>query len=181
MRASIGWIVALSSFAVTSFGADESFFQEAARAGMAEVALGELATGKGSTDRVKTFGRLMVEEHGAANAKLKAAAAKSGVTLPSDLAPDALETRNKLEALSGREFDRAYLGSQREAHAATLKLLENEIANGKDAAAKAWARETLPVVKRHAENVGSADAPPGAHDVEHAAGTPGLTDSPAVR
>lgn len=181
MRRSFSWIVALSSFAVTSFAADEAFFQAAARAGAAEVALGELGAAKGSTDRVKSFGRLMVEEHGAANAKLKAAAAKSGVTLPTELAPEALEARKKFEAMSGREFDRAYLGWQREAHAATLKLLENEIDSGSDAAAKAWAREALPMVKRHAETVGTADAAPGAHDVEHAAATPGLTDSPAVR
>src|SRR6187200_2352393 len=105
MRARIVWIVTLSSLTAPSFAADEVFFQNAAQAGMAEVALGQLAATKGSSNSVKTFGRRMVDEHGAANLKLKAAAAKSGVKLPIDLAADALATQKELESLSGSAFD----------------------------------------------------------------------------
>lgn len=173
MRAHIAWIVTLSSLAAPSLAADDAFFEDAARAGLAEVALGQLAATKGSGEGVKTFGRQMVEEHGAANASLNAAAAKSGVKLPTSLAEDAQATRRKLESLSGSDFDLAYLDAQRDAHAKTIELLKKEIANGSDRAAKAWAAETLPTVQRHAELIGSIGEKPGEHVLEHAVGTPG--------
>lgn len=178
MRARIAWIVLVSSLSAPSFAADETFFHEAARGGMAEVALGQLAATKGSKDSVKSFGRLMADEHTAANGKLQAAAAKSGVTLPTDLPADAVATRSKLQSLSGGAFDLAYLDSQRKAHASTLQLLQKEIASGTDPAAKAWATEALPTVKRHAEMIGSLDAMPGEHEREHAVGTAGPADAP---
>jgi putative membrane protein len=179
MRARIAWILTLGSLAVPAFAADETFFHEAARAGLAEVALGKLAATKGSSERVKAFGQQMVAEHEAANARLKAAAAESNVTLPADLAADARATQQKLESLSGNAFDQAYTESQARAHARTIDLLEKQIEDGSDAAAKGWARETLPTMQRHAETIGSLDArPPGEHHVEHAVGTAGPADAP---
>jgi putative membrane protein len=180
MRTSFAVIIALSSWSAPLLAADETFFHDAARAGMEEVALGQLGVSKGSSEGVKKFGRLMIDEHGAANAKLKAAAARSGVELPADLAadPEAEATRRKLELLTGKAFDQAYVESQSKLHAKAVRLLEKEIASGSDPAAKAWARDALPMMKRHAELVGSVDAVPGEHDVEHAVGTPGPADAP---
>jgi putative membrane protein len=178
MRARVVWIMTLSSLTVPSFAADETFFHEAARGGMAEVALGQLAVTKGTSDEIKTFGRLMVDEHGAANVKLKAAAAKSGVKLPVELGEDTLAARKELESLSGNAFDLEYVDSQRKAHAQTIALLEKEVASGTDPAAKAWASEALLTVKRHAEMIGSLDSKAGEHHLEHGAGTPGPADAP---
>lgn len=178
MRARIAWIVTLSSLSATSFAADEMFFHDAARSGMAEVALGQLAATKASSDNVKAFGRQMVAEHGAANTKLKAAAEKSGVQLPTDMTADAQAMQSKLQSLSGSAFDQAYAESQSKAHAQAVALLQKEIASGSDAAAKAWATEALPTVKRHAEMIGSLGEMPGEHEVEHAVGTPGPADAP---
>ena len=180
MRARMTWILTLSSLATPLLAADEPFFEEAARDGMAEVALGQLAATKGSSESLKAFGRLMVADHGAANVKLKAAAAKSGVQLPTDLSGEAQATHQKLQRLSGSAFDLAYSESQSQAHAKTLKLLEKEISSGTDPAAKAWASAALPTVKRHAEMIGGLGEPPGEHDLEHAVGTPGPADAPPV-
>ena len=180
MRTRIAWILTLTSMAAPLLAADETFFDEAARAGMAEVALGKLAAAKASTDRLQAFGRQMVGDHEAANEKLKAAAAKSGVELPTDMAEDAQATHKKLQLLSGGAFDLAYAESQSKAHATTLKLLQKEIASGTDPAAKTWAVDALPMVKRHAEMIGDAGEMPGEHELEHAVGTPGPADAPPV-
>jgi predicted outer membrane protein len=47
--------------------ADRAFIQTAAKGGVAEVALGELAGTHAKTDEVKKFGQRMVEDHGKAN------------------------------------------------------------------------------------------------------------------
>lgn len=178
MRTPTALILTMSLLSAPLFAADDMFFYEAARGGMAEVALGQLAADKASREDLKAFGRQMVADHGAANAKLRTAAAKSSVTLPTDLSAEAQSTLRKLQSLTGRAFDQAYVESQSKAHAQTVQLLKKEIASGSDPAAKTWATEALPTVERHAELIGSLDAMPGEHEREHAAGTAGPADAP---
>jgi putative membrane protein len=49
---------------------------------MAEVKLGQLATKRGDNTTVKEFGKQMIQDHSAANDKLKHVAAKDGLSLP---------------------------------------------------------------------------------------------------
>src|SRR5687768_18312704 len=66
---------------------DRKFMTDAAADGMAEVALGKLAAEKGSTQAVKEFGKMMVDDHTKANAELKSLAEKKDVTLPAGPRP----------------------------------------------------------------------------------------------
>lgn len=173
MQTRILWVMALCSVAAPLFAADELFLQEVSQRTEAEVAFAQLAATKGSTGHVRSFGDLTVGDLAPANAQLRAVALKSGVALPTYLTPEAKETQKKLESLSGSAFDLAYLESQSQTQAKTVRLLEEEIANGVNPFAIAWARNTLPMVKRHAEMVGALGKKPGEHDLEHAAGISG--------
>lgn len=59
------------------FAPDQQFVTEAAEGGMLEVKLGELASQKGVSQEVKTFGKTMVTDHTKVNEELKALAQKS--------------------------------------------------------------------------------------------------------
>ena len=61
---------------------DSSFLKRAAEGGMSEVELGQLAQQKASNPAVQGFGAMMVRDHTAADAKLKALAASEQVSLP---------------------------------------------------------------------------------------------------
>jgi len=61
---------------------DQSFYNNAAQGGMAEVQLGQMAEHKGQSVAVKDYGKMMVQDHTAANNKLKSIAAGKGVELP---------------------------------------------------------------------------------------------------
>lgn len=137
-----------SSLAMAA-SSDRAFYLKAAAGGMAEVEAGKLAQEKGSTEAVKNFGAKMVEDHAAANEKLMALAESKKIKLPKE--PDAKHKamQKKLSAKSGAAFDKAYIKAQISDHEATVALFEREIASGKDAEAKAFASETLPVVKAH--------------------------------
>lgn len=140
----------------TSFAAsnpDESFFKDAAQAGMAEVAAGRTAQEKGSSQAVKDFGAMMVKDHTAANAKLKKVAANKGVNLPDSPSIMQKAMNKKTDLHSGDSFDKDYIQGQIKAHKDTIELLQKEIESGKDPDGKAFATETLPKVKAHLDKI----------------------------
>jgi len=61
---------------------DKTFMKKAAKGGMMEVAMGNLAAQNGQSDDVKSFGKRMVTDHSKANDELKSIASQKGVTLP---------------------------------------------------------------------------------------------------
>lgn len=162
----------------TAASTDRAFYQKAAVGGMAEVEAGKLAQEKGSSDAVKSFGAKMVEDHTAANEKLMALAASKKIKLPNTLDAKHKAMQKNLSAKSGSAFDTAYIKGQITDHKATIALMEREIASGKDAEAKAFATETLPVVKEHMTmlqtmgKTSASGASMGGHTGSHSHTTP---------
>jgi putative membrane protein len=141
---------------IVSFAAsnpDESFFKDAAQAGMAEVATGRTAEEKGTSQDVKEFGAMMVKDHTAANAKLKKIAVNKGIELPDSPSMMQKATNKKTDLHSGDSFDKDYIQGQIKAHKDTIELLQKEIDSGKDPDGKAFAAETLPKVKAHLDKI----------------------------
>src|SRR5688572_21498543 len=62
----------------------QDFMQDAAHSGVAEVEMGKLAATNAQNAEVKSFGQMMMSDHGKANAELKSLASKKNVTLPTD-------------------------------------------------------------------------------------------------
>jgi putative membrane protein len=142
-------ICCLPLIAMAKDNPDESFFKNAAEAGMGEVEAGKMAQAKGTSPAVKEFAAMMVKDHSAANAKLKKIATAKGVELPSEpgMMQKAMAKKNDMK--SGESFDKDYIQGQIKAHKDTVELLQKEIDSGEDAEAKAFATETLPKVKMH--------------------------------
>ena len=132
---------------------DEEFMTKAAQGGMAEVKLGELAVSKAENAEVKAFGKLMVEDHGKANAELKDLAKKKNFTLPTDVNEDQKESYDELAKLSGKEFDEKYVEMMVEDHEKDIDLFQEQADDGEDAAVKAFAAKTLPTLKSHYEKI----------------------------
>ena len=64
--------------------ADRRFVTEAAGAGMAEVAHGQLAVQRASNQEVKNFAQRMIDDHTKANQELMQLAMNKGISLPHD-------------------------------------------------------------------------------------------------
>ena len=133
--------------------AQGNFYIEAAQGGMAEVELGQLAAQKANDPEVKSFGQMMVADHGKANAELQTVAGRKQVTLPATLAPNHQATMTQLQGLSGADFDRAYVNAMVTAHEKDVALFERQAANDADPDAKALAAKTLPTLKKHLEAI----------------------------
>jgi len=89
---------------------EELFLMKTAQAQKGEVALGKLAARRASSEEVKQFGRQMIEDHAKANQEIRRLAYSQGVELPTGIAAGQKEKAEQFSQLSGKEFDRAYIG-----------------------------------------------------------------------
>jgi putative membrane protein len=151
----VGLLIAVprANAATTVSMADKDFILAAAQGGMTEVKLGELAAQKGMRDDVKEFGQMMVKDHTAINDDLKALAAQKGVTLPDNLDAKHQGMVDKMTALTGSEFDNAYIGGMIKAHKKDAKAFKAESAKTQDADIKSFLDKSIPVVEAHLQHI----------------------------
>ncbi len=163
--------------------ADQKFMTKAAEGGMAEVALGRLASEHGGSDAVKQFGQRMVTDHGKANDELTQLAQQKGVSLPT--APDAKDQKliDRLSKLSGADFDRAYMRAMVRDHNKDVKEFQREAQRGKDADVQSWASKTLPTLQEHQQQakqlVATVKGKGGSRAARQSSSTEGGSASPS--
>src|SRR5262245_513273 len=136
-----------------TMSADSTFVKKMAHGGMAEVELGKLAAKNASSADVKAFGQRMVDDHGKAGDKLKAIAQKKSIAWPTGLDAKSQALHDKLAALNGEAFDRAYVKAMLSDHKKDAAELRTESKSGKDPDVKEWAAKTLPTVESHLSEV----------------------------
>lgn len=128
---------------------DDAFLKKAAQGGMAEVELGQLAVQKASNEQVKNFGQRMIDDHTKANDQLKQIAAQNHVDLPTQLDAKDQATKAKLEKLSGKQFDEAYMKDMVKDHKKDVAEFARESKQAKDPNVKSLAQQTLPTLREH--------------------------------
>jgi putative membrane protein len=146
----------------------ETFINQMAVAGKAEVELGNLATQRAQNADVKAFGQMMVKDHTQANTELIRIAKQMNVAPPTQLDMKHRELVDRLSKLTGADFDREYMTAMVMGHeevSAKLRTMSAETSTststgrsgqsvgttGSDAALKQWAGKTLPTVQQHLE------------------------------
>jgi putative membrane protein len=112
---------------------DKMFLRKAAEGGIAEVKLGQLAAQKGSSDDVKAFGQKMVDDHTKLNLEIAQVADSMGVMLPKSMNKEDQAEYDKLNALSGNDFDIEYLTFMVKDHHKDLHEFRIEAASPADA------------------------------------------------
>src|SRR5262245_45172074 len=132
-------------------GADQEFARKVAAGGEAELALAKLALQKSSSPEVKNLASRIQTDHMKANDELKKIASKEGWDLPAEPTADQKKVEQKLEKLSGAEFDREYTALMVKNHQANIPVFEREASRGSDPALKQFASSMLPTLKEHLE------------------------------
>jgi len=128
---------------------DRKFVEEAAKGGMAEVELGQLASQRAQSPDVKQFAQRMVTDHGKANDQLKQVASSKGVELPSGTDKSTQRKMDKLQKLQGAEFDKAYMNDMVKDHKKDVKDFQKQAKSAKDPDVKNFAAQTLPTLQEH--------------------------------
>jgi len=118
---------------------DKTFMKKAAKGGMMEVAMGNLAEQNGQSDDVKSFGKRMVSDHSKANDELKSIASQKGVTLPSK------------EPTLKWSSDKTFINMMVQDHEKDLAEFQEQAKTGSDPEVKKFAEDTAKMVQEHLE------------------------------
>jgi putative membrane protein len=116
---------------------DKTFIKKAAKGGLMEVAMGNMAEQNAKSDDVKSFGKRMVTDHSKANEELKGIAEKKGVTI-SDKEPTEKWTS-----------DKTYMNAMVKDHEKDLSEFREEASKGSDPDVKKFADDTAKVIQEH--------------------------------
>ena len=127
------------------------FLQKAAMSDMYEVEAGKIASQKGRSDAVKTFGQMMVDAHSKTSEELKGIVASESikVDLPAKLDAKHQKLIDDLNGASDADFDKTYAKQQVDGHQDAVSLFDAYAKKGDNAALKAFAQKTLPVIQQH--------------------------------
>jgi len=128
---------------------DREFVNKAATGNLAEVELGRVAAQRAARPSVRSFGERMVTDHGRSNAELTSLARSKGIEVPTALEPSQQAVRDRLSALSGNDFDRAYMSEMVRDHTEDIALFERAAEISTDPDLKAWAAQSLPMLREH--------------------------------
>lgn len=142
---------------MAGMSADMKFAMMAAMGGMEEVEMGKLAAEKGASDEVRQFGQRMVDDHSKANQELMQIASSKGMTLPTALDAKHQADMQKMAALSGEAFDKAYVKMMVKDHKKDVGEFQKESMRGTDPEIKAFATSTLPTLQEHLQMIQRID------------------------
>jgi len=119
----------------------------AAKGGMMEVHMGQMAEKQGQSADVKKIGARMVADHTKVNNELMALAQTKGVKL---------DTRHKMDKMDAANFDQMYLDQMVKDHDKDIAEFETEAKSGMDPEVKSFASKNLPTLKKHLEMIKAA-------------------------
>ena len=157
----IGVIAATAGVVHTTFAVDaqaestsafeQSYLYEATEGQQAEVALGQMAVQKASSDRVKQYGARMMQDHQRISEELGKLTRQEGIQETGELSMPHQRIQRMLSQLSGMDFDKAYMAFMVRDHIKLIGDWEQRSPTLADPRVKHWIAGLLPVLKDHLE------------------------------
>jgi putative membrane protein len=126
--------------------ADIEFIRKAADAHVRAKEIATLAVEKAGNAAVRAFAQQLVADHTRATAELMAR-----ISLQPPRPAQRKPVESVLDTLNGSAFDRAFLAMMIGDHETAVALFQREARDGRDDAVRAWAEQTLPMLRGHLE------------------------------
>jgi putative membrane protein len=128
---------------------DQMFVRDTMEGDDAQVAMSQLAQQKSSSQDVQQFGQKMVQIHSELNDQMRPAAKQLGVGEPKGPSKKEKQEIAKLEALSGPDFDTAYIQAMAKQQQHDLKEFKDEASSGQNPNVQQAAKQDEPVLTEH--------------------------------
>ncbi len=132
---------------------DKMFLRKAIEGGMTEVQFSQVAQQKATSADVKKFADRMVRDHTLLLQKLEPFAEQYGITPPKTLNKEHMAELDKLNSLSGDDFEKEYITVMSMAHHKDLKDFELEQRATDNNDLKANLDEATKVIARHTGHI----------------------------
>ncbi|MGC4896890.1 DUF4142 domain-containing protein [Micromonospora sp. DT31] len=167
---------------------DTQYLQAVHQVNLFEITSGNLAQQKGKNQQVKDLGKMFVTDHTQLDQTVQSTAQQLNVQLPADPTADQQKVLDKLNNLSGAEFDKAWVTAQLAGHVQAIQATQTEISQGSEQSVVQIAQDALPVLQAHydalvalAQTLGVPVPQTSASGTPSPGGTtsPGGTESPA--
>ena len=129
--------------------ADRAFIMKVSQGGMFEVEASKVANHKAREQDVVDLSVTEVHDHQLVGAKLMSIAQSLGISFPTTLNAGFQQRLDRLNSLSGAEFDDSYIKEMDAIHAIDVKAFASEAEHGRNSALRAFAHETVLIVRRH--------------------------------
>jgi putative membrane protein len=147
--AAVAVVVASAAFAQQAEDG-RKFLMEAIEGNFADVQFGSLAQTNAESPDVKSFGQMLIIDHGEANRNAGAAATMMNIEAPTGPNAEQTAARNKMRNMKGKEFDRAFVDHMAAEHKKTVDKYRNQ-AKAPDPSGQ-YAQNILPVVEKHLQD-----------------------------
>lgn len=135
---------------------DQQFMIDANRNALAGITLGQLALNQSQNNEVKQFAQAEVDEQVGVRNNLVRLAPNLGVDLPSEPTPRDQEVLRRMSALSGEQFDLAFMNETGiNAHLENAAIYQREAALGQNQDLVRLASQGLNLITQH-YNIASA-------------------------
>lgn len=132
------------------------FLTVASIGNLQEISASQQAMQKAKNADVRSFGQMMVKDHGDAEQKLLALIKSRGYQLSPAATGGILPDLNLKNA--GDKFDRLYVHGMVVNHRNTVETFQRYATTGKDPAVKAFAAQMLPTLKAHLARIKAIDS-----------------------
>lgn len=138
----------------TQMSGDTAFVSKALAGGEAEVQLGQLAQDKSQSQDVKLFGQKMVNDHSQMGDKwFKPLARQLGMSEPNGPSKKDKKLIERLQGLSGSEFDTEYIKAMVKDHQEDLKEFRTEAQSGQDPNVRQAAEQGTTIISHHLQMI----------------------------
>lgn len=145
--AATGAPAATESTAASSHAAQ--FLTDVIQTDNAEIRFGGAAETMGSTQAVKDFGKMLVDDHTKHKDKATQIATALNVPVPQGTTADADSEYNMATSMSGTGFDKDFLTAMVKGHQAAIDKFQMEAASSDPAQVTGFAKDSLPTLKKH--------------------------------
>ncbi|MER6178766.1 DUF4142 domain-containing protein [Streptosporangium sp. NPDC001681] len=167
---------------------DRDFLVQAHQSNLTEIESSKTALEKtaGQQDRevtrtVRKLAKRFIKDHKKLDKAVRRVADQLGVKLPDTPNTEQRKQLDQLAALSGAEFDRAWISAELHGHHETLAAVEQEIENGSSPEVKKLATEAKPIVQKHIDLLLKAEraSTPSPSESAGPSESPSLSESPS--
>jgi len=142
----------------------ENFVDEASAKGIAEIETAKMALDKGTSQDVKQFAQMMIDDHTKANQELAQLAQAKDLEMSDEATLMDKAKAMILKLRDGENFDEAYANNQVVAHEQTIEMYEDYVEGGENADLKQFAQKALPKLQEHLKQAKDLQAKHGAND-----------------